>query len=293
MPPPPPHTCGISPADRKNMVYAGTIVTSGRGRGYVVATGHLTELGRIAGRLAQTEKVSLPLLEQIECLTKIIGLFIAGSVALIFFLGLLLGYPLVEMFKVVVGVAVAAIPEGLPIVLTVTLAQRVWAMAQRNALVRRLAAMETIGRVTVSGSDKTGTLTENRMIVQAFWTDGVRWSPALSKEEGKEALQTLALEIGVLANEAELAEEQAPVGEAGDPIDIALLWAAVEAGYAPKAIRAAQPEVLRIPFEPERRYSASLRQKGLSEYALYLKGAPEKVLSLMCLSFDPSGPCAD
>ncbi|MCS7162184.1 MAG: HAD-IC family P-type ATPase [Bacteroidia bacterium] len=268
-------------SDRKNMVYAGTMVTSGRGRGYVVATGALTEMGRIAQSLAQTEKGDIPLLRRMERLAKLIGIFIAGGTGLVFFLGLLFGYPLWEMFKVGVGVAVAAIPEGLPIVLTVTLARRVWAMAQRNALVRHLAAIETIGRATVIGSDKTGTLTENRMTVRAFWTDGKRWLPAPSNKDGIEALQALALEISVLANEAELADESSPErGGSGDPTDLALLWAALQAGYAPKAIRIAQPEVLRIPFEPERRYAASFRQKGPSAYTLYLKGAPEKVLSL-------------
>ncbi|MEN2993687.1 MAG: HAD-IC family P-type ATPase [Bacteroidia bacterium] len=266
--------------DRKNMVYAGTIVTSGRGRGYVVATGALTELGRIAESLAQTEKVGIPLLERMERLASVIGIFILSGIALIFFLGLLLGYSLVEMFKVGVGVAVAAIPEGLPIVLTVTLARRVWAMAQRNALVRRLAAIETIGRATVIGSDKTGTLTENRMTVQAFWTDGTRWSPAPPNLREQDPLQALALEISVLANEAEITEARARASGSGDPTDLALLWAAIEAGYSPKALRTAQPEVLRIPFEPERRYAASFRQKGPSHYTLYLKGAPEKVLAL-------------
>ncbi|MCS7298309.1 MAG: HAD-IC family P-type ATPase [Bacteroidia bacterium] len=277
-------------ADRKNMVYAGTIITSGRGRGYVVATGALTELGRIAESLSQTERGRIPLLERMERLAKIIGIFILSGIALIFSLGLLFGYSLVEMFKVGVGVAVAAIPEGLPIVLTVTLGRRVWAMARRNALVRRLAAIETIGRATVIGSDKTGTLTENRMTVQVFWTDGTKWKPNPLNKGEIDALQSLALEISILSNEAELADERYRESGSGDPTDLALLWAAVEAGYSPKALRAAQPEALRIPFEPELRYSASFRQKSESGYTLYVKGAPEKVISLCSHRLTREGP---
>ncbi|MCS7152745.1 MAG: HAD-IC family P-type ATPase [Bacteroidia bacterium] len=263
-------------SDRTNIVFAGSIITAGRGRGYVIATGSDTELGSIARSLTETESVQLPLMERMERLARLIGIVIMGSIAGIFLLGLVVGYSVLEMFKVGVGIAVAAIPEGLPIVLTVTLARRVWAMARRHALVRRLAAIETIGSATVIGSDKTGTLTENRMTVQVFWSGGEFWrpgefSPLFHKE--------MALKAAVLANEAELPDEANRDSATGDPTEIALLWAACEAGLSPRRLRAAEVEKYRIPFEPELRYSASFRQQPDGTYTLYLKGSPEQVLT--------------
>lgn len=265
--------------DRRNMVFAGSIITSGRGRGYVVATGGNTELGQIAQSLTETESARLPLLERMEKLARIIGVVIIGSIAVIFGIGLALGYSPMDMFKVGVGIAVAAIPEGLPIVLTVTLARRVWAMARRNALVRRLAAIETVGSATVIGSDKTGTLTENRMTVQAFWTAGELWGPADLSTASPTDLQRLAIATGVLANEADLPDETDRNSATGDPTETALLWAACEAGLSPGVIREAEPEARRIPFESELQYAASFRRQSSGTYALYLKGAPERVLS--------------
>lgn len=265
--------------DRRNMVFAGSIITSGRGRGYVVATGGNTELGRIAHSLKETDSARLPLLERMEKLARVIGLVIIGSIVGIFGIGLGLGYSAMEMFKVGVGIAVAAIPEGLPIVLTVTLARRVWMMARRNALVRRLAAIETVGSATVIGSDKTGTLTENRMTVQAFWTDGEVWRPTAADGSASKALRHLAATVGVMANEAQLPDETDRDSAIGDPTETALLWAACEMGFSPRALREAEPEARRIPFESELQYAASFRQQASGTYTLYLKGAPERVLS--------------
>lgn len=274
-------------SDQRNMAFAGSIIVSGRGRGFVVATGSQTELGKIAQSLTEADSARIPLLERMERFARLLGGFIIGSIALIFGIGLLLGYSAMEMFKVGVGIAVAAIPEGLPIVLTVTLARRVWTMTQRKALVRRLAAIETIGSATVIGSDKTGTLTENRMTVQAFWTaDGV-WDPTDARTEMNE-LRRLALSIAVLANEADLPDENNRDSAIGDPTEAALLWAACEAGLSPRLLRTAQPEVHKIPFESDLQYAASFRQ-GESSYQLYLKGAPERVLSFCDKILTPAG----
>ncbi|MCX7607032.1 MAG: HAD-IC family P-type ATPase [Bacteroidia bacterium] len=267
-------------ADRKNMLYAGSIITSGRGKGYVVATGSHTELGRIAQSLQETAEIRVPLTERMERLARLIGFVVIGSIGVIFLLGVLLGYSVLEMFKVGVGIAVAAIPEGLPIVLTVTLARRIWSMARRRALVRRLAAIETIGSATVIGSDKTGTLTENRMTVWAFWTDGEKWKPSDFQLEKQDSLRHAALEIGVLTSEALLLNEEDRESAIGDPTEVALLWAACEAGLSPSRLRSSHQEVVRIPFEPELQYSAAVYRLADGTNTAYLKGAPEKVLSL-------------
>lgn len=276
-------------AERKNMVFAGSMVAAGRGRGIVVATGEDTELGKIAKSLAEVEPVRIPLLQKMEKLARLIGIAILSGIIAIFVIGLSSGYPVLDMFKVAVGVAVAAIPEGLPIVLTVTLARRVWEMARRNALVRRLAAIESVGSATVIGSDKTGTLTENRMVVQAFWTGTEPWHPQSLQETPKDNLKRLAIAIGVFANEAEWQDESDKESAIGDPTEIALLWAAAEAGLSPRALRSSEQEVYRIPFEPELRYSASFRQKPDGSYTVYLKGAPEDVVSFCKTQLTSSG----
>ncbi|MFN7017398.1 MAG: cation-translocating P-type ATPase, partial [Fimbriimonadales bacterium] len=195
-------------ADRANMLYSGSIVVSGRGRGYVVATGERTELGKIAGRMREQRIDETPLQQRMRRFAHIVGLVIGVSCAVIFGMGLALGNSVVEMFKIIVGVAVAAVPEGLPIVLTITLALRVSAMAKRNALVRRLHAVETLGSTTVIGSDKTGTLTENRMTVQEYWTAGewYRISELQAQDipRNDEHPFVLALLTSVLTNEAQV-----------------------------------------------------------------------------------------
>ncbi|MCS6923608.1 MAG: HAD-IC family P-type ATPase, partial [Fimbriimonadales bacterium] len=218
-------------ADRANMLYSGTIVVSGRGRGYVVATGTQTELGKIAGSIRTQHVGETPLQQRMRRFAHTVGIVIGISCAVIFALGLALGNSVIDMFKVVVGVAVAAIPEGLPIVLTITLALRVSAMAKRNALVRRLHAVETLGSTTVIGSDKTGTLTENRMTVQEYWTAG-EWyriralqQDAIPRDD--EHPFVLALLTSVLTNEAHvrrIGEDEYEIH--GDPTEAALLIAA-------------------------------------------------------------------
>lgn len=277
-------------ADRKNLLFAGSIVTSGRGKAYVVATGRETELGKIAQSLTEAEETQVPLLLRMERLARFIGLVILGSIAVLFGWGLILGYSALDLFKVGVGIAVAAIPEGLPIVLTVTLARRIWIMARRNALVRRLSAIETIGSATVIGSDKTGTLTENRMTVQTYLTMEGVFAPELMKEAELTSLQRLAIQIGVLTNEATLPDEQRRESATGDPTEVALLWAACQAGLSPAALREAYPEKEQIPFEPELQYSASVRATPEGGLSAYVKGAPERVLGFCTQVEKADGP---
>jgi cation-transporting ATPase F len=279
--------------DRANMVFSGTIVVSGRGRGYVVATGAHTELGKIAGSMREQRIDETPLQRRMRRFAHIIGIVVGVGCAVIFALGLAVGNSVVDMFKVVVGVAVAAVPEGLPIVLTITLALRVSAMAKRNALVRRLHAVETLGSTTVIGSDKTGTLTENRMTVQEYWTAG-EWYRVRELERGAIPYDdqhpfVLALLTSVLTNEAQvqrIGEDEYEIH--GDPTEGALLIAALRAGFDHNEWRAQHPVVGEIPFEPELQYSASIRARG-AEHWMFVKGAPERVMGMATRWLTPDG----
>jgi potassium/sodium efflux P-type ATPase len=288
-------------ADRTNMTFAGTSVASGRGRGIVVETGARTGLGMIAEEIRGREEGETPLQERMDRFAKIVGVAVLGATALAFALGIMLGISASEMFMVGVGLAVAAVPEGLPVVFTITLAIGVHRMARRNAIIRRLPAVETLGSTTVIGSDKTGTLTENRMTVQRIWTpDGMyRLETNGTPEDGDlahdiesvpldehEALR-LALEAGVLTNEADVETRDDGYAIHGDPTEAALLISAMRAGLEPAALRAGHRVVSEIPFEPDLQYSASLRCSNGHE-RLYVKGAPERVLG-MCQSMLASG----
>lgn len=280
-------------ADRVNMVYAGSVVTTGRGRGYVVATGKRTELGKIAESLREQETPETPLQRRMRQFANILGVAIGISCALIFALGLALGNSPLHMFKVVVGIAVAAIPEGLPIVLTITLALSVNRMARRNALVRHLPAVETLGSTTVIGSDKTGTLTLNRMTVQEYWVAGEVFrmdslTEAVHDNQDDSHPFILALLTGVLTNEADVCETEAGYEIHGDPTEAALLMAALQAGLHHHAVRAAHPVVGEIPFEPDLQYSASVRQRG-DEQWVFVKGAPERVFRMAHAWLTPEG----
>ncbi len=283
--------------DRVNMLYTGSIVTSGRGRGYVVATGAGTELGKIAGSIREQTSPETPLQRRMRHFANIVGMVVGMSCVAIFVLGLLLGASPTEMFKVAVGVAVAAIPEGLPIVLTITLALSVNRMARRNALVRRLPAVETLGSTTVIGSDKTGTLTENRMTVQEYWVAGEVFRPhevdqPLSPDD--EHPFVLALLTSVLTNEAEVRETPDGYEMIGDPTEAALLIASLQAGLHHRTLREQHPVVGEIPFEPELQYSASVRERG-DQHWVFVKGAPERILSLShrWISPDSEAPLTD
>ncbi|CAN5497840.1 cation-transporting P-type ATPase [soil metagenome] len=280
-------------ADRTDMAYTGAVVTSGRGRGIVVATGEATELGSIAGLVRNEQILETPLQQRMGRFATTIGLVVGVAAIVVFVSGMLLGGTASEMFLTAVALAVAAIPEGLPVVFTITLALGVRRMAQRNAIIRRLPAVETLGSTTVIGSDKTGTLTENRMTVRLITVMGERgdsdgaqhftlvgtdpesgFALADAAEHGSvnghgegvvagdHPAPAETLRGGVLANEADLGGERNADEEAdavqviGDPTEVALLRAAVGAGIDPGHERRHHRIVAEIPFESERRYSA-------------------------------------
>ena len=289
--------------DRTNMAYAGTVVASGRAHGYVVATGGATELGVIARHVRTEERAATPLQHRMTRLARLVTIVIAVSAAAVFAVGVVRGERLAYMFTVAVALAVSAIPEELPVAFTITLALGVRRMARRNAIIRRLPAVETLGSTTVIGSDKTGTLTENRMTVRRVWAGGRTFAVTPDGARGARAVLGdgravtpaddrplhLTLLAGVLASEADIS----PAGEGyetrGDPTETALLIAAARLGLEPAAARARYPVHAEIPFEPERRYSASLRLYE-GQRVLFVKGAPERVLAMCARQLTGDGP---
>lgn len=296
----PPVDARANLADRTSMAFMGSVVTTGRGRGFVVATGRNTELGAIAEEVRREERASTPLQERMSRFARFIGVTVLLSAALAFSIGLVMGEDTSDMFLIGVALAVSAIPEGLPVVFTIALAIGVRRMAQRNAIVRRLTAAETLGSTTVIGSDKTGTLTENRMTVENIWAAG-QFNPVTQgaplKAERKPgtvddelaALDALYLTLltGVLNNEAEVYEADGGYEIQGDPTEAALLIAAENAGIDTEEAREKYRAYSEIPFEPERQFSASFRELDGRRYA-FVKGAPERILE-MCNSIRREG----
>ena len=281
--------------DRTCMAYSGTFVTYGQATGVAVATGDATELGRISALLAEVEQIETPLLRKISAfgrwLTVAILLLAAGSFAL----GVgLRGYEPAEMFMAAVGLAVAAIPEGLPAIITITLAIGVQRMARRNAIVRRLPAVEALGSVTVICSDKTGTLTRNEMTLQSIETGADRFEVTGAGYEprgqflcGERAVDPAAhpaltelLRAGMLCNDAAVREESGSWVIEGDPTEAALVVAARKAGLDPHTETELRPRTDVIPFESEHRFMATLHHDHAGHGFVYLKGAPERVLEL-------------
>jgi Ca2+-transporting ATPase len=283
----------LTPGDQLNMAFMGTVVVNGRARGVVVATGPQTVLGHIASDVQEIGITKSPLQEKIDRFANNIGIIIMVASALLFLIGILVGISAEDMFMTAVAAAVAAIPEGLPIVVTITLAIGVARMAQRNAIIRKLPAVETLGSTTVICSDKTGTLTKNEMTVKLVYDGekvyeltGTGYDPKGEiLEEGRPvkagADHQLALlfRIGLLCNESQVFEEEGVYKVGGDPTEGALIVAAMKAGLNLDEEREKFPQLFLIPFESERGYMATLHRHGDRNLA-FVKGAPEKLLDI-------------
>jgi hypothetical protein len=264
--------------DRVNMAYKGTLTARGRGRGVVVATGMRTEFGRIAALMAEAEPLETPLQRRLARFGRRLAVVVLCICALILGSGLLRGEPLLLMFLTAVSLAVAAIPEALPAVVTVSLAIGARKMIRRRALVRRLPAVEALGSVTTICADKTGTLTQNRMAVESILVDG-RLEPGIpaAAAEGwpwRRLGQGLAL-----CND--IASPSAPDAEplAGDPTELALYRAAQEAGFHKQALLDELPLGAELPFDPERKRMSTLHRCP-DGALIFTKGAPEAVLTV-------------
>ena len=282
--------------DRLNMAHAGTTVARGRGQGVVVATGARTQVGLLAAQMTGTEGGKPPLTERMERFSRAIAIAVLGAALVIGLVAVLVhGQPLLTMFTFGVALAVSAIPEGLPVAVTVALAVAARRMAARGAIVRQLPAVEGLGSCTLIASDKTGTLTCNELTVREVYlgvaaqleVTGAGYEP-VGEIVGNELLTggrvnlRRALEVAVACNEADLLRRDGAWIARGDPTDMALLALAGKAGVTREAFVAAFPEVNRIPFEPERQYAASYHQRDAGTW-LAVKGAPERVLPMCAL----------
>jgi calcium-translocating P-type ATPase len=271
--------------DRRSMLWSGTLITQGTARGLVVATGSGTEIGRIGGLLAGVEQLTTPLVAQIDHFARWLSFLILLVAGLLLVWGYYVGHmPFADLFMVIVGVAVAAIPEGLPAVMTITLAIGVQAMARRHAIVRRLPAIEAIGSVSVICTDKTGTLTRNEMVVAAaetaegvFAVNGEGYAPtgAITLAGDLERLARAA----ALCNDASLHRKDGIWMVEGDPMEGALMAFAGKVGGDPAARR-----LDAIPFDSRHRFMAVLTE-GPQGRVTHVKGAPERVLR-MCGGID-------
>src|SRR6516162_9517520 len=277
--------------DRECMAFSGTMVVSGRSTGVVVATGSETELGRINQLLAGVSALETPLLRQIKTFGYAITAVVAVVAVLVFAYGKWVkGMDFVELFQAVVGIAVSVIPEGLPAIITITLAIGVQRMAQRNAIIRRLPAVETLGSVSRICSDKTGTLTLMEMMVvsavtaeSAYQVTGDGYSPEGEvKKDGarveRDAVLELMGRVSMLCNDAELFEEDGAWKVEGDPTEGALYPFAAKLGMDRQVEQAASPRIDAIPFESEHKFMATLQRTASGEQILLVKGAPEVIL---------------
>lgn len=289
----------LTPGDQRNMAFMGTIILSGRAKGVVVGTGTSTIIGNIAAEVRKFEITRTPLQEKFDRFAKRIGLIVLIASFALFGLGVFLGEGIKSMFMTVVAAAVATVPEGLPIVVTITLAVGVARMARQNAIIRTLPSVETLGSTTVIGSDKTGTLTKNEMTVKLVYDgkhiyevsgsgyepkgeilrDGVHFKP----RESKNLMQLLR--IGILCNESDVYEEDGLYKIEGDPTEGALIIAAIKAGLNHIEERERYEQIALIPFESERSYMASLH-KHRGKKLVFVKGAPEKVLEMCTRGYE-------
>jgi Ca2+-transporting ATPase len=285
--------------DRMNMLYMGTNVTYGRGTAVIVGTGMNTELGKIAGMIQEVDTKKTPLQTKLHQLGKTLA--IAGGMAafVIFWVGVLRGETLSEMFLVAISVAVAVVPEGLPAVVTITLALGSQKMLKRNALIRKLPAVETLGSVTVICSDKTGTLTENKMTVTTIEIAGKQETfPPADKKLHPEL--HLPLWIGTLCNDTKIKEDE-PGKYFGDPTETALAAAAESSGIGKKEAEAVLPRVMEIPFDsermrmstihkvPEKNYPSGTEAFHGFKYVVLTKGAVDSLLKISSKLWTPDG----
>jgi Ca2+-transporting ATPase len=287
-------------AERKNMLFKGTGVTRGSGFGVVTATGMDTELGHISSLVEEAQEESTPLEKRIDKLGQNLVWVTLGIIVIVALVGIVRGKELLLMIETAVALAVAAVPEGLPIVATIALARGLQRMAARNALVNRLASVETLGGTNVICTDKTGTLTENQMTVSMislpgeeievtgegleeegqFLRDGTAIDPMEDERLGK------IIEVGMLCNNANLSGQDN--GTVGDPLEIALLVTGKKAGLDRDELLEESPEEREVAFDPDTKMMATYNRKNGS-YQVAVKGAPEMILQACSHILTPDG----
>jgi len=285
--------------DRDNMVYSGTFVTYGRAKGIVVATAKYTELGKIAHLIEETTTIETPLTKKISSFSKILLYVILTLSAFTFGVGILRDNSAVEMFMASVALAVGTIPEGLPAAVTITLAIGVSRMAKKSAIIRKLPAVETLGSVTTICSDKTGTLTQNKMSVTHIYCSGSTYSLSgngyepkgkfyKDNQEVKSLDDKLAevLRIGYLCNESYLVNKDGVYSINGDPTEGALIVSALKGGYDEHILQTTFPRLDLLPFESDRQFMATINKDiSNNQNVLCLKGSIEKILDISNFEF--------
>ena len=286
---------GAPLGDRSSMAFSGTLVAAGQSTGVVVASGPETEIGRIRALVGTVETLTTPLLRQMDIFARRITIVILGLSAVVFgFAVLARGYAAEDAFLAVVGVAVAAIPEGLPAVMTIALAIGVRRMAARHAILRRLPAVETLGSVSIICTDKTGTLTCNEMTVGAvvtaaavFEVTGAGYDPTGIVRRGEDEIDpahhpplTELARVALLCNDANLRRTEDGWMVDGDPMEGALVAFAIKAGIGAEYLRQQAPRTDEIPFDARHRFMATLHHDHVGEAFLCLKGAPEQMLAM-------------
>ncbi|MCV2370288.1 cation-translocating P-type ATPase [Roseateles oligotrophus] len=282
-----PAAAGAALGDRLNMAFKGTTATRGHGRGLVVAIGMHTELGKVASLLDGADR-STPLQQRLAAFGKRLSIGVLVICALVFGVGLLRGEPPLLMLLTAISLAVAAIPEALPAVVTVLLALGARRMVQVQVLVRRLPAVETLGSVSTICSDKTGTLTQNRMHAELMLTLGQCWVPG---DAAVTPLQQETLRAAALCNDARRLEGEGQ-GWAGDPTETALVLAALSAQLDKARLDAEAPRVQEQPFDAERKRMSTFHRSGgpSPSFVAYTKGAPESLLPCCSAQWTPEGP---
>jgi len=280
--------------DQNSMAFSGTLVAAGQGTGVVVATGPGTQMGRISALLDQVDELSTPLLRQINAFGRRFTLVaLLGAAALFVFAVTLRGFGWEEALMAVVALAVGLVPEGLPAVITITLAIGVQRMAARNAVIRRLPAVETLGATSVICSDKTGTLTRNEMTVRrvvaatgTLLVDGAGYDPGRYRVKADGA-HLAVIRAGLLCNDARLDPDFAVQG---DPMEGALVTLAMKAGFDPGVERTAEARLDTIPFDAKHRFMATLHDLAGMGRVVLVKGAPERLLAMCDRQERPGGP---
>jgi Ca2+-transporting ATPase len=261
--------------DISNMAYMSTLATYGRGTGVVVATAMETEVGKIAGVLEESEEEATPLQKRLYDLGRILGYLALGICALIFIIALLQRRDLLEMFLTALSLAVAAIPEGLPAIVVMVLALGITRMSQQNAIVKKLPAVETLGSVNIICSDKTGTLTQNKMTVVKFYTlDKLEEVPEHAPKQISQDIKELIRSL-VLCSDATYEDNQGT----GDPTEIALLILGERYNLSKKDLEQQYKRVAERPFDSERKMMSTLNEEG-SVYRVYTKGAIDQILKI-------------
>lgn len=275
---------GVSLADRKNMVYAGTIVVKGTSMVVITAIGKNTELGKIAKLVSETKEEKTPLQKRLIKFSKILGIFLGVISAVVFLIGIIQGRPFAEMFITAVALIVSSLPEGLIVAVTVILVLGMQKILNKKALIRKLVAVETLGSTTVICSDKTGTLTEGKMSVAhiVIGEDEYEFIALNSKRDLEKAGGViLALQIALMCNEAAVENPQDELAVwkfIGAPTETALMSAAIQTGLDQKKLLDLEPKAGGLPFDNENKFMISIHKKKDGAFVLYEKGAPEKLL---------------